>query len=87
VISDIVSDREVPLELRRDPELWAGCVSGAFEESAFPRAFEQAGFTGVEVLARQEEPWQVVEGIEFRSVTIVAWKNAVGERPGGTSCC
>ncbi|MDP6538455.1 MAG: methyltransferase domain-containing protein [Planctomycetota bacterium] len=87
VISDIVSDREVPGELRADPQLWAGCVSGAFEEYSFLRAFERAGFTGVELASRQEEPWQVVDGIEFRSVTVVAWKDEVGEKPAPGGCC
>ncbi|MES2572216.1 MAG: methyltransferase domain-containing protein, partial [Verrucomicrobiota bacterium] len=32
VISDIVSDEEVPLELQTDPELWSGCISGALTE-------------------------------------------------------
>src|SRR5229473_4845267 len=29
VISDIVSDEEVPEEMQNDPELWSGCISGA----------------------------------------------------------
>jgi SAM-dependent methyltransferase len=73
-ISDIVSDEDVPEHLRRDPHLWSGCVSGAFREDEFLEAFEEAGFHGVQVVARQEEPWRVVEGIEFRSVTIQAFK-------------
>src|SRR6266496_4245480 len=32
VISDIVSDEEVPEEMQQDPELWSGCVSGALTE-------------------------------------------------------
>ncbi|MCA9085769.1 MAG: methyltransferase domain-containing protein [Planctomycetaceae bacterium] len=74
VISDIVSDEDVPAELQNDPELWSGCLSGAFREDRFLTAFEQAGFHGVEILARQEEPWAVIDGIEFRSLTVRAWK-------------
>src|SRR5207249_9498763 len=32
VISDIVSDEEVPKEMQSDPELWSGCISGACTE-------------------------------------------------------
>ncbi len=78
VISDIVSDEVVPAHLQRDPALWSGCVSGAFQERGFLRAFEQAGFHGVELLERAEQPWQVIEGIEFRSVTVQAWKGKQG---------
>ena len=74
VISDIVSSADVPESLQRDPLLWSGCVSGAFREDLFGRAFEEAGFVGIEVLTRQSEPWQVIDGIDFRSLTIRAWK-------------
>ena len=78
IISDIVSDVEVPEHLRADPELWSGCVSGAYQEEAFLRAFEEAGFYGVTLEKRDSAPWQVVEGIEFRSVTVVAYKGKQG---------
>lgn len=74
VISDIVADEEVPEELRNDPELWSGCISGAWELQAFLLAFEQAGFHGITLETLQREPWQTVEGIEFRSATVVAYK-------------
>lgn len=74
VISDIVSDQDVPDEMRNDSELWSGCISGAYREDLFLEAFEQAGFYGIEVVSRQAEPWQVVDGIAFRSVTVRAYK-------------
>jgi ubiquinone/menaquinone biosynthesis C-methylase UbiE len=79
VISDIVSDEAVPQHMQEDPELWSGCISGAFAERDFLRAFEQAGFYGVDVVKRDEKPWQTVEGIEFRSVTVIAYKGKEGE--------
>lgn len=78
VISDIVSDEPVPEGMKRDPELWSGCVSGAFTESGFLEAFERAGFYGIRILERQDAPWRVVEGIEFRSVTVEAFKGKEG---------
>ncbi len=78
VISDIVSDEVVPESLRQDPKLWSGCVSGAFEESEFLRAFEDAGFYGVEIVARQSDPWTTIQGIEFRSMTVRAFKGKDG---------
>jgi arsenite methyltransferase len=84
VISDIVSNRETPLTLQNDPTLWSGCISGAFTEEGFPKAFVEAGFCCVKVLKRDEKPWQIVEGIEFRSVTVQAFK---GEPAEATPCC
>ena len=74
VISDIVSDRLVPVELRQDAQLWSGCISGAFQEAELLQVFEELGFYGIELLERQSEPWQTIDQIEFRSVTVRAWK-------------
>lgn len=79
VISDIVADEPVPDELRDDPELWSGCIAGAFTEHGFLAAFEEAGFHGVRVLELGEAPWQTVAGIEFRSMTVEAFKGKQGE--------
>lgn len=78
VISDIVSDEEVPEHLQNDPELWSGCISGALTEEGFLRAFSDAGFYGIQILKRDAQPWQTVQGIEFRSVTIEAFKGKQG---------
>jgi arsenite methyltransferase len=78
VISDIVSDEPVPVEMQNDPELWSGCISGALTESGFLEAFERAGFYGIRVLERQARPWRTVEGIELRSVVVEAFKGKEG---------
>jgi arsenite methyltransferase len=77
-ISDIVSDEDVPEHLQADPELWSGCVSGAFREDQLIKAFQDAGFYGIEIAKRDENPWRVVEGIEFRSITVTAYKGKEG---------
>ncbi len=94
-ISDIVSDKPVPAHLKADPELWSGCISGAFQERELLGAFEAAGFRGIRVETRAEEPFAVVEGIEFRSVTVTAHTGDQGadhatDAPAcklGESCC
>ncbi len=78
VISDIVSDEEVPAHLQNNPDLWSGCISGALREDKFLQAFEETGFYGVSILERQHKPWRTVEGIEFRSITLVAYKGKEG---------
>lgn len=79
VISDIVSDEEVPEHMQQDAELWSGCVSGALTEEGFLKAFEKAGFHGIELVKFETVPWQTVEGIEFRSVTVQAYKGKQGD--------
>jgi len=78
VISDIVADGPVPVELQRDPELWSGCISGAMTEREFLAAFEDAGFHGIELVKYDAAPWRTVRGIEFRSVTVRAYKGKQG---------
>ncbi|MDP3073192.1 MAG: methyltransferase domain-containing protein [Opitutaceae bacterium] len=78
VISDIVADEPVPEALQQNPELWSGCISGALTEEDFLRAFADAGFYGIQILKRDATPWRTVEGIEFRSVTVQAFKGKQG---------
>lgn len=78
VISDIVCDERVPDALKQDPRLWSGCLSGAYLEADFLHAFAAAGFYGIEILDRQHEPWAVIDGIEFRSLTVRAFKGKEG---------
>ncbi len=78
VISDIVADEPVPESLQRDAELWSGCISGALTEEEFLQAFADAGFYGIQILKRDSAPWRTVAGIEFRSVTVQAFKGKDG---------
>jgi SAM-dependent methyltransferase len=90
VISDIVSDREIPADLQNDPELWSGCISGAFLEPDFIATFQRAGFQNLEILHRQREPWTTIRDIEFRSMTLCAYKpggETVVSLPVATNTC
>lgn len=81
VISDIVSDSDVPAAMQSDPELWSGCISGALREDRFIRAFSNAGFDPVQIITRSEKPWRSVNNIEFRSATVGAVKR---KKSGGS---
>ncbi len=73
-ISDIISDEIIPDSLKENAELWSGCISGAFQEQEMLAMFKAAGFIAVSYDKWSDEPWQVVEGIEFRSATLTAIK-------------
>jgi arsenite methyltransferase len=77
-ISDIVSDEPVPEHLARDPILWSACVSGAFQEEEFLRALEEAKFHGIQIEDFSSAPYQTVAGIEFRAITVTAYKGKEG---------
>ena len=78
VISDIVCDEEPTPEILSNPDLWSGCIAGTFREELFLKMFEEAGFYGIQILEREEKPWQIINGIEFRSMTVTAYKGKDG---------
>jgi hypothetical protein len=53
-------------------------VSGAYHEAELLRALGDAGFHGIAIETWADEPFRVVDGIEFRSVTITAHKGKAG---------
>ena len=82
-IADIVSDRAIPRSMKADPELWSGCISGAFQETEFLDAFAASGFVATKYDKWDIEPWKTINGIDFRSVTLTAIKpDAAGNLNG-----
>jgi arsenite methyltransferase len=77
-VSDIVSDEDVPLEMKSDPDLWSGCISGAFREDLFLQTLEEAKFYGMAIDRYESKPFRTIDGIEFRSVTVAAYKGKEG---------
>ena len=65
-MSDVVIRGEVPAAIRRDVELWIGCVAGALEEQEYRTKLMQAGFTDIEVeptrIYRVEEARDLLSG-------------------------
>jgi MoaA/NifB/PqqE/SkfB family radical SAM enzyme/SAM-dependent methyltransferase len=72
VISDIVSEHEVPPRLKTNVHLWGECLSGALTQQEFLARLERAGFYGLTVLSRTY--WKEVEGYPFFSVTVQGFK-------------
>src|SRR5687768_14883628 len=51
-VSDVVVRGETPPEVRRNMELWIGCVAGALEEMEYRDLLADAGFRRVEKIGR-----------------------------------
>lgn len=71
-ISDIVSDRDVPDEMKQDEELWSSCISGALPREEFLDIINGAGFEDVAI--DKSYKWKEVNGIGFHSITVKAKK-------------
>src|SRR6202171_1298484 len=48
-VSDVVVRGEVPAEIRRNMELWVGCIAGALEEKEYQEKLARAGFEGINI--------------------------------------
>jgi arsenite methyltransferase len=48
-VSDVVVRGDVPAEIRRDMELWVGCIAGAMEDSEYSGKLAKAGFERIEI--------------------------------------
>ena len=72
VVSDIVSEEQVPAHLRVNRMLWGECISGALTEEEILAYLEQSGFYGLQVLRKTY--WKEVEGYRFYSVTVRGYK-------------
>ena len=53
-VSDVVVLGEVSPELRRNIELWVGCIAGALRDTEYQSKLTAAGFAGAAV-----EPWRI----------------------------
>ena len=54
LISDIVTQGELPNEIRENLEMWAACVAGALDEKEYIQKIMNAGFEKVEVVAKND---------------------------------
>jgi arsenite methyltransferase len=61
-VSDVVVRGEVPADIRRNMELWVGCIAGALEEKDYSAKLRAAGFVDVDV-----EPWRVYKVEDARA--------------------
>lgn len=48
-LADVVVARELKLEVRQNPELWAACIAGALPETELPVLARDSGFIDVEI--------------------------------------
>lgn len=48
-VADVVTDAPVQDELRRNMELWVGCIAGALDTDTYQRFLAEAGFEEIEI--------------------------------------
>jgi ubiquinone/menaquinone biosynthesis C-methylase UbiE len=53
-VSDVVVRGEVPAEVRKNMELWVGCVAGALGDYEYVAKLARAGFEGIDIETTRE---------------------------------
>ena len=71
-ISDMVTAGPLPMSLRSDPAMWAGCINGALPEREYLDLVRQAGF--VDVVGTRSLSGGELEGVEVYSLALSARK-------------
>ncbi|MGD1090929.1 MAG: arsenite methyltransferase [Bryobacteraceae bacterium] len=66
-VSDVVVRGEVPAAIRRNIELWVGCVAGALRDSEYSDKLARAGFERIEI-----EPTRIYDVEDARSFLTAA---------------
>jgi len=51
-LADVVVQRELKVEVRNNPDLWAACIAGALPEPELHELVASAGFTGGQIVER-----------------------------------
>src|SRR2546427_6663528 len=61
-VSDVIVRGDVPADIRRNMELWVGCIAGALRDDEYTTKLQAAGFTNVEL-----DPWRVYQVEDARA--------------------
>jgi len=77
MVSDLVTQGELPEAVRNSFDAWAGCIAGALEKSDYLDKISSAGFTSVKVVS--QKPYTIDVSPELRgkivSIQVEAYKS------------
>ncbi len=77
LISDIVTEGELPQIVRRNLRAWAGCLAGALQKTQYLDAIRKAGFNDVKVVGETAQNVEVTKKLKLKvsSVQVEAHKS------------
>jgi ubiquinone/menaquinone biosynthesis C-methylase UbiE len=50
LVSDLVTEGEIPEDIKKNFDAWSGCIAGALEKKEYLDTIEKAGFVKVEIV-------------------------------------
>ena len=77
LISDIVTEKELPKAVKKSFAAWAGCVAGALEKTQYLNTIRRAGFKKVEIVSQSTFDVDLSKDLkgQVTSVQVEAYKN------------
>ncbi len=52
LVSDIVSEGELPNQVKENPKAWASCIGGAIDKERYLEVMKEAGFRNIETISQ-----------------------------------
>jgi len=76
MISDLVTEGELPEEMKKSFDAWAGCIAGALEKTEYLNVIRKAGFQDVKVVSESNYDIDISEELKGKitSVKVDAYK-------------
>jgi arsenite methyltransferase len=77
MVSDIVTKGELPDNIRKSFDAWAGCIAGALEKTEYLETIKKAGFGSIRIVSENEYSVDISEDLagKILSIQVEATKN------------
>jgi SAM-dependent methyltransferase len=85
-VSDIVTNRPVPQERRKDDEQWCGCTSGALPAGEYREELREAGFVDIRLEPDPEVARKAIQDGQFQAPPGMTKDDALRVLDGWETC-
>jgi len=87
LVSDLVTEGEIPLEIRKNFEAWAGCIAGALDKQEYLETIRNAGFNEVEIVSEKAYTEPKMDERLIGKIISVQVKALKSEESKEIGCC
>jgi SAM-dependent methyltransferase len=70
MVSDLVTEGELPEAVRKSFDAWAGCIAGALEKNQYLDKIKQVGFENIKVVSRKPYTLDISEELKGKIISI-----------------
>jgi arsenite methyltransferase len=70
MVSDIVTQGELPEDVRKSFDAWAGCIAGALEKSEYLDTIKRAGFKNIKIISEKAYAMNLSEDLTGRIMSV-----------------